>query len=203
MTLPIDLTGKVFGRLKVISRPPNTSGGKAKWECLCKCGTVTVAISENLRNGRTKSCGCWNIEALSKRSKTHGMSKSHTYMIWIAMKQRCGNTNSKDYKDYGYRGIKVCDEWHIFEEFLADMGEKPDCMSLDRKDVNGDYCKDNCRWATTEEQANNTRQNINITHNGKTMTLSQWSKELCLNYGTISNRYRKGDRGDYLFRKPC
>lgn len=200
MAKPTNIIGSTFGRLTVISRSMNTSGGKATWECICACGNTKVVIGENMRMGRTKSCGCWNIEVASASSRTHGKSRTLIYMIWTSMKQRCENPNNKDYKEYGGRGVKVCDEWHIFEKFLNDMGEKPKGLSLDRKDVNGDYCKDNCRWATNDEQANNTRQNVNINYKDKTQTLSQWAKELNLNYGTINSRYRKGDCGDNLFR---
>lgn len=108
--------------------------------------------------------------------KLHGMKYTPTYSCWDAMKARCRNPKNIGFKDYGGRGINYDDRWADFNNFFADMGQKPDGMTLDRKDVNGPYCKDNCRWATSEEQANNTRNNIRITIDGVTKTMSQWCR---------------------------
>jgi hypothetical protein len=108
------------------------------------------------------------------------------------MLKRCTNTNCKDYYNYGGRGIKVCDEWHSFDNFLKDMGERPEDKTLDRKNSNGNYCKENCRWATSDTQSNNTRRNIKITIGDKTQTLKQWTDEFHLNYDKVWGRVSRG-----------
>ena len=115
------------------------------------------------------------------------------YNNWVDMKQRCFNKNNPRYKDWGGRGITVCKRWMIFENFLADMGEKPKGKTLDRKDNDGNYCKKNCRWATREEQQNNTRQNRIIIYKGKTQNLTQWARELKMDRQKLSNmlNYKK------------
>lgn len=135
-------------------------------------------------------------------TRDHGMSKA--YRAWCGMKARCNNPSNSAYKDYGGRGIKVCDRWNnSFENFLADMGEPPTPgHTLDRyPDVNKDYSPDNCRWADRKQQANNTRRNLLIQHDGLTLTLSEWADKLGVAYGLLMNRWWRGDRGARLLRK--
>jgi len=126
----------------------------------------------------------------------HGHSlqnnKTSTYQIWKSMIKRCSNSNDRYYANYGGRGIKVCHRWKKFENFLKDMGEKPNGMTLDRIDNNGHYCMENCRWATRKQQMRNTRRNRLITINNKTKCLSEWCEELCLNYHRTKKRLNRG-----------
>jgi len=121
----------------------------------CVCGASVEVLYDNIRRGRTKSCGCLKVKTGHARSNAG--KPSPTYVSWQSMRTRCLNPNSADYHHYGGRGICVCPEWDSFEQFLADMGERPVGMTLDRREVNGNYCADNCRWATAVEQRHNQR----------------------------------------------
>lgn len=153
----LDLIGKRFGKLVVKEKGPYVSG-TTRWLCVCDCGTEKFVGSQNLRNGSTKSCGCFRKQHLRESRTIHGYTKTRTYRSWSQMKNRCGNPNYINYSSYGGRGIKVCERWENFENFLEDMGERPLGKSLDRIDVDGDYEPNNCRWATLEEQAQNKRK---------------------------------------------
>lgn len=119
------------------------------------------------------------------------MSNTRIYRIWKGMRNRCFNKKGKDYKHYGGRGIKICDKWMKFENFYRDMGEIPENKTLDRKDNNKNYCKENCHYATRKQQANNRRSNVLITYNGKTQNVMQWSKELNLSFEALYKRARR------------
>ena len=149
----IDLTGMRFGRLTATGQSERKSNVGALWECLCDCGRTTVVNSLKLRRGKTKSCGCYRDERIAAVSKTHGMSnKTRTYKTWKEMRQRCNNPNNDKWKWYGGRGIRICSRWDIFEAFLQDMGERPEGMTLDRVDNDGDYEMSNCVWASHKDQ---------------------------------------------------
>lgn len=125
--------------------------------------------------------------------KTHGMSGNYTYKSWGMMKSRCTNPSYNHYHNYGGRGIKVCDRWlESFENFLEDMGERPKNHSLDRIDVDGDYCKENCRWSTSKEQNNNRRNNHIIEFNGKSQNITAWAEELNIKVDILSRRILRG-----------
>lgn len=195
----IDRTGQVYGYLTAISiewRPQKRSGYHPFWKCKCRCGNETSVSTYKLASGHTKSCGCYNLEVLAARSKTHGESvgKKHspTYCSWSCMIQRGTNPNINESHNYSGRGISVCERWRRFENFLADMGRRPPGTMLDRIDANGNYEPSNCRWATRVESANNTRASRRITFNGKTQTITQWSREAGLGDRNLANRLRLG-----------
>lgn len=189
----IDLTGLQFGRLTVIKRAENAKNRHVRWLCKCECGGTTISHSCDLKSGRAKSCGCLNRENLD--NKTHGMTGTRIYRIWQAMKYRCCNKNHTQYKDYGGRGIKVCDEWlNSFEAFYewAVANGYSDNLTIDRIYINGNYEPSNCKWATRKEQANNTRRNHLITYKGKTQTIAQWEIETNISAATIEARLKRG-----------
>lgn len=176
----IDMTGRRFGWWMVETRDADAR----YWNCVCDCGSRKRVLGSNLRRGLTRSCGCQNVAATKIRNATHGASRVGSrmaeYRIWAGMRNRCNNTAEVRFADYGGRGIRVCERWDKFENFLADMGNRPSPQhSLDRIDVNGNYEPGNCRWATRKEQARNARSNKRWTLNGHTMTQS----ELCERFG--------------------
>lgn len=185
MPKKIDLTGHRFGKLIVIGEAPSKNG-RAMWRCVCDCGNEKVVGRQNLMDGMTKSCGCLRI----KFPTLHGMAKSRICVEWRSMKQRCYNQKAENYYLYGGRGITVCDEWKDFEKFYAwamDNGYT-DELTLDRIDSNGNYCPENCRWATVKQQANNRRSNRWIEYNGERRTLQEWSEITGIERRTISRR---------------
>lgn len=198
----IDLTGQKFGRLTVIQRVPNKKD-KVMWLCKCICGTEIVCAGNHLKSGASRSCGCYRRE---KRT-SHSMTSSRLYSIWANMKTRCNNPQSKRYKDYGERGIHVCDMWVndfvAFHEWAISNGYSDD-LTIDRINVNGDYTPENCRWITLAEQNINKRNNVFLTYNGITQTLSWWANELNVYKSTIGRRHKKGwSDEECLFGRRC
>lgn len=189
----IDITGRRFDRLFVV-RSHGVVNGVERWLCRCDCGGEKIARSGALRGGNTRSCGCLNSENRRFSTRKHGAYRTKTYWVWQAMKDRCCNPRSPVFHYYGGRGIKVCARWlESFQNFLTDMGEAPDGLQLDRIDNDGDYEPENCRWATVAEQHSNTRRNIQITINGATRTVTEWSKELgVIGKHTALDRIRRG-----------
>lgn len=190
----IDLTGKVFGRLAVIKESDNRKGGGLCWECLCSCGETALVRSYSLQTGDTTSCGCFHREQTSKASKTHGKTFERVYKSWTGMRSRCNDPNHNRFRNYGGRGIKVCDSWlNSFEQFYLDMGDQPSGKhSLDRINTDGDYCKENCRWATSIQQQNNTTRNHHLKLKGVTRTVAEWGRVLGFSPHTIHTRLRAG-----------
>ena len=180
--------GDKYNRLIAIKFSYRDKWYQQHWTFKCECGKEKVLNVYSVKKGLTKSCGCLQGEA----HITHGMRKTRIYDTWRGMKRRCLNKNYKKFKDYGGRGITVCDEWLEFINFYNDMGDIPDKKTLDRIDNNGNYCKENCRWTTWIEQANNRRNNRFLTYKGKTQTISQWARELNTNHNVISRRLKRG-----------
>lgn len=189
--IPHDHRGKKFGKLTPLVCRRHSKNGKYGWECLCDCGNSTFVLTGNMVRGISRSCGCLrrkiSKETLRKRlSNSHHMTKSREYRTWQGMKARCYKKSHIGYKDYGGRGIRVCDRWlNSFENFLLDMGSKPVDKTIDRIDNDGDYSPSNCRWATHHEQEHNKRNSIILTYNGKTMCLTQWADYLRVNRSSL------------------
>lgn len=188
-----DLTGKTFGLWSVISY-----AGKRKtnplWNCRCMCGVEKVVQGTNITSGKSSGCGCVQYEKLSQRNRTHGLSDHPLYPVWCEMKARCYRLAHQQYKDWGGRGIRVCERWRgSFNDFLADMGERPsDDHQIERKNNDGDYEPGNCIWATRTEQMRNMRRNRIVTFNGREMTLTEAIKECGVPDGTVHGRLRIG-----------
>lgn len=162
-----DISGQTYGRWLVVRLDDVVQqDGRRKWLCLCECGTERLVDARRLKNGTSKSCGCLMVEGVVKRLTTHNMTDTPTYRTWNSMRQRCDNPGYSDYGNYGGRGITYDSSWRTFANFLSDMGERPEGKTLDRIDVDGNYCKENCRWATLSEQGHNKRKRIykNTTH---------------------------------------
>ncbi len=191
----IDITGRRYGSLTVLNRAPN-NGKRVIWMCLCDCGNQHAIRAHAITSGHTVSCGCIG----SVRYK-HDQSTSRAYRIWVGMKGRCLNSNNTSFGRYSVLGI--CARWLVFENFLADMGHPPDGTSIDRIDGNRGYQPGNCRWATNAQQARNKRSNINVTWQGETMCLSDWSSRLGVNVPTLYQRIvRSGWTLDRAFTRP-
>ena len=182
----IDLTGRTFGRLTVISEAQAKSQ-KVRWYCSCACGQTSTVLACNLTSGKTSSCGCMSKTGLALARK-HGMHGTPEYSVWRGMKNRCLNPLEPAFPSYGGRGIKVCERWLSFESFRADMGERPECGTIERIDVNGDYCPENCKWVTLAEQQANRRNTVRVQINGKTQPLKYWCKELGRSYKAVHLR---------------
>jgi len=190
MATVLDMVGKRVGRLMVVERAKNSKSGQARWVCECECGKKSIVLGYDLRSGKTRSCGCLQKEKAIEAHLTHGMRKTPTYISWAGIKNRCTNHSYHGYKNYGGRGISVCERWNKFENFYEDMGEKPKGLSVERKDNNGNYCPENCCWETIKNQNRNKRSNVNIEYHGKTQCMKDWAKELGINYGTLKSRLK-------------
>jgi len=186
----IDIADQRFGRLRIVKR--HECKGPSKWDAICDCGKECIVGGHSVREGRTKSCGCLHRESIGNRARKHGMTRSNTYMVWSSMKARCLNEKSQYYRLYGGKGIRVCERWMSFENFLEDMGIQPNGMQIDRIDGNKGYELSNCRWVTPVQQGNNTSRNRRLTHNGKTMTIAEWGRHLGFSRKLIWDRIDAG-----------
>jgi len=193
-----DLENKKFGKLIVIGFAERKNKLTC-WYCKCDCGKIIKAYTNDLTTGDTTSCGYFKKEALRIRRTTHAHSidrknrgPSRTYITWQAMLNRCYNSNNKSFDYYGGRGIKVCERWKKFENFLEDMGERPTGLSLDRTDNEDDYYKENCQYADKITQCNNRRSNHLLNYKDKIQNITQWSKELNIGANVIRKRLRDG-----------
>lgn len=184
---PIDMTYRTWGRLTALEYV-----GNQNWLFQCDCGSEKTAWGPDVRRGKVQSCGCIHTELMSTGDlrRTHGACATPEYSSWNAMMTRCLNLDHPSSKEYGRRGITVCERWKTFELFLEDMGERPRGTTLDRIDVDGGYGPDNCRWADSETQAGNKRLTVRLTARGRTMTQEQWARELGCSAAVL--RYRRG-----------
>ncbi len=169
---PIDISGQRFGRLLALSSAESTPKG-VMWNCKCDCGSACTVLGSHLRSGNTNSCGCLHRERILLVATTHGYTHTSTYKTWGSMKQRCLNPKNPSYKNYGGRGIKLCERWMSFGAFLSDMGPRPKGKSIERLDNDGNYEPSNCAWATIREQANNCRKNRFVEFRGNTVSISE------------------------------
>ena len=199
----IDLTGKKFDRLTVIERTndyivPKTGKHQAQWKCQCECGNFTNVSSSDLNSGHTKSCGCHKTTKLTSFSAKHGLcqrtNRHPLTVVWNSMKKRCYNSSNSHYKDYGGRGITVCDEWkNDFQTFFdwAMANGYSTNLEIDRIDVNGNYEPSNCRWVTILEQAKNKRNTLRAEFNGEMMTLTEIANITGIPYNSLRNRLKR------------
>lgn len=193
MPVALDLTNQRFGRLRALRKHPlRNEHGKTLWECLCDpelegCGKTILAQSSHLSAGNTKSCGCFQVEVTKATNTKHGYCAHPEYKVWNTIKLRCYDPKSPSYKDYGARGITMSDAWkESFDIFLADMGSRPSKNhSIERDNNDLGYSKENCRWATRREQANNRRSNRYFTFDGERKTLADWCREFDLEYAVV------------------
>lgn len=210
----VDLQGKSFGRLTVIERGENDSHGTARWVCQCLCGNIKLIRGDKLRNGEVVSCGCYQSECrisderkrkISQSKIKHGISNTKLYYVYNNMVRRCYDLNNAKYKNYGKRGISVCDEWlndkNTFFDWALSNGYSVG-LTLDRIDVNGNYCPSNCRWVSQKVQANNKTNNITLTYLNETKTISEWAEEIGISSNTLWSRKHNGWSDEKILSTP-
>ena len=189
----IDITDQQYGWLHIISFAELREGRGAYWLCECRCGTHTIVLGADLRQGHTTSCGCYQRERSRTANTRHGMHGKKIYAVWYNMKRRCSDPTYKHYALYGGRGITFFPPWVSFDRFFADIGDIPyQGATLDRIDSNAGYYPGNIQWSTPREQANNRRSNHFVTYNDETLTIAQWARKLSLNKWNISSRLQAG-----------
>lgn len=195
------MVGDRFGRLTVRDQAePRLHGTKHRksWTCFCDCGNQATVLDQSLKSGATTSCGCFAASVARKKHMKHGHSagraQTKTYKAWRDMLTRCLNPRARSYKNYGGRGVKVCDRWLVFSNFLEDMGECPDGLTLDRSEADDGYYKENCAWAGWDDQALHKRAHGTqlLTYEGLTLSPSKWACKFGIPLSTIYSRLRKG-----------
>lgn len=187
-----NLAGMRFGRLFVLSKAESDRRGNAAWFCRCDCGVEKRVLAQSLRSGSTVSCGCYNLELVSGRGRSLSAGGMRSYLTWDAMIQRCTNPRNKKWHRYGGRGIIIHETWRSFDKFLADMGERPEGMTLDRINNDGNYEPTNCRWATPITQGNNRGNNRVVKVGNSEMTVSEASRLLGGNRSSVRYRLANG-----------
>ena len=191
----VDLRGLRFGRLTVIGKAGGTKNSSVEWLCMCDCGKKTTSTTTLLNRGSKKSCGCLHLDSAKNKEtkhKKHGMRNTRTYKTWQQMKSRCYDESNASYPFYGAVGITVCDEWReSFSKFLLDMGVRPDGMTIDRIDNSKGYFKENCRWQTHKEQANNRRSNVFVYDDCGQLTVEEYAKMNNLSDSGARSRLKK------------
>jgi hypothetical protein len=194
MSARIDRVGHRFGRL-LVTGPAPSAGTRARWACRCDCGKAVDVLAWSLACGMTRSCGCLHLQIVRQKGRNarHGLTRSPVHNAWVEMRKRCADL---EHPNYGARGIKVCDRWAAFENFLADMGHPPAGCELDRIDVNGDYEPGNCRWIDLVGQARNKRSNRLIEFGGEWITVAEYAQRLGVGYSAAYYRARLSAAGD-------
>ncbi|ABM03393.1 hypothetical protein Ping_1595 [Psychromonas ingrahamii 37] len=177
----------------VTNKKTGKKSRRHQWKCVCTCGHTTIKSTSSLVYHKVKSCGCQKSEVTAARNKTHGMVGTPEYQSWRGMKERCSNPKGIHWNIYGGKGIKICDRWvGDFLAFYEDMGQRPEGMSLDRIDSNGNYCPENCRWADANTQAFNTCRTIQITFEGETLSLYRMAEKYGQGEATVRYRLNQG-----------
>lgn len=189
-----DLTGQRFGRLTVLEFVPNDRTKSSYWKCECKCGRIIVARMSDLKKGKTSSCGCIRRELIITKNTKHGAAQTRLYKIWKGMKQRCLYRKHTHYKEYGGRGITICEEWKnnfkAFYEWSIQNGYT-DKLTIDRIDVDGNYEPSNCRWVDMKTQCRNKKNNTIVVYEGKEITLAEAAELSGINRKTFIRHYLK------------
>ena len=202
--------GLKFGRLLVLSvekRPDKSNKLRKYYKCVCDCGKIHLTRADAVLDKKTFSCGCQKNEKNKGKNFKHYMYKTRIYNIWSAMKQRCLNENCHCFKYYGSRNVSICPEWvdkkDGFKNFLewAKKSGYSDNLTIDRVDVNGNYCPENCRWATTKQQARNKTNNHIVEYNGISLCLTEWAEYLGVNSGTLISGINRGRTIDFYYNK--
>ncbi|WP_275289191.1 hypothetical protein [Halomonas elongata] len=189
MAKPIDLSGFRMDSATALKRVGKNHRDQFMWECRCDCGELFYAVAANIKLKRINHCGCQSTKNRRQAHTHHGKTRTPEFNSWQGARDRCLCPTNKAYAYYGGRGIRICERWMSFDNFLQDMGPKPSPRhSLDRINVNGDYCPENCRWATPAEQARNRRNNVRITIDGKTQTLYEFYGRKSSSAYTMANR---------------
>lgn len=184
--------GHTYGRMTVVSSAGRNRHGNLLWLCRCSCGVEKVSLGCNLLSG-SPSCGCHKKEILTDRNTKHGLSGLAEYSIWLGMRQRCQNPDNRDYGSYGGRGIRVCQRWSRFENFISDMGRRPSpTHTLEREDNDGHYSPDNCVWADRKTQSRNKRNVPLYEFDGSKKSLAEWSELSGVHVNTLRKRLSKG-----------
>lgn len=190
--------GETHGRLTLLrlEHVMSRSGRvRSHWRCRCECGNELLVDSGNLRSANTTQCSACAAKARGASKVTHGYTRggaASVYTVWQSMWSRCTIPSNKSYPNYGGRGITVDPVWRSFEKFIEDMGDPGEGMQIERKDNDKGYSKENCVWATRQEQGRNKRNNVKLTYQGRTQLMVEWCEELGLNYDTVKRRVQKG-----------
>lgn len=189
---PLDLIGKDIGAFTILEKVSRGRGKNVLWKVRCNCGREKYLEYGHIKSGSTKSCGCQQRTLQSQAKIKHGKTFSREYRIWLGMKNRCKDHDNPDWGRYGARGIRVCEQWMDFRNFYEDMGDCPPEMTLDRKDNDLGYFKENCRWATGSEQSRNRRSNRLLTYSGKTMPMVAWAEARNMPPERLQQRLARG-----------
>lgn len=196
MPIRENLLHQKFGQLTAIGIAGRDVHKKILWLWRCDCGTYKVLPAQKLKSDGTKSCGC------SRHTPLHGMCETPTYTTWRDMKSRCDSPNNTKYANYGQCGVSVCERWYKFENFCADMGERPHGTTIERIDNSKGYSPDNCKWASQSEQMRNTRRNVWLTLNDETMCLTDWATRMKLSKGCLAYRKAQGWSDEKILTTP-